>query len=249
MITARVLAAEDRAERAVQLLEEATNGQDTEGKRILLLGAIHIQPSHLLNPDVAVQFLLQSRQESPDDAAVDEALISLFSQSGDSARLAEYLCTRTTPFDRDRFRRGASLFTSAGLHERAAAVLEMLYDETDAIDDLFLLAEAFRRTGKHEVLISMLEERRNEDPRIDTLLKQELAVYSELLKRRSMNSDDSFATDGVITVDPNRSTPDSSGLLLPLSTDAPLPELSTDEESLDEKISSAFHRLRIKPNE
>lgn len=246
IVTAGVLAAEGRTERAVQLLEQAVSGQVDSGKRLLYIGAVKINATHLADPEAAAEFLQRVVKSNPKDEEADTALMELLSLGADRVRLAEYLAVKRTPFNQERFRRAAELFKESGLNERAAVVLETLYRETDAIDDLFILAELLRKIGNHEVLIGMLEERRNEDPRVDEMLKRDLAVYADLLKYRSIDADEPYPQNGLVTIDPERATPNTSGLLLPISTDAPLPELSADDKSLDEKLSSAFNRLRIK---
>jgi tetratricopeptide (TPR) repeat protein len=157
------------------------------------------------------------------------------------ADLAEHLARKQSTLDPVRLRRAAELFIAEGMAERAKSVLETLYRETDVIDDLFLLVNVLKQLQEYEILIGMLEERRNEDPRVDERLKQELAVYTQLVKRQSFTPDESNIES---MGDSHRSTPRTDGMEFP--TDAPLPDLTEGEESLDEKLSNAFNRLRLK---
>jgi tetratricopeptide (TPR) repeat protein len=155
--------------------------------------------------------------------------------------LAEHLARRQSPIDPNRLRRAAELFLAEGMAKRAKSVLETLYRETDAIDDLFLLADVLKQLEDFEILIGMLEERRNEDPRVDDRLKEELAMYTQHIRRQSINPNDADSTSLVAS---QRSTPRTDGMELPM--DAPLPDLTEDEESLNEKLSDAFNQLRLK---
>ncbi len=159
------------------------------------------------------------------------------------ADLAEHLSRRQSAIDPERLRRAAALFLSEGMTERAKSVLETLYRETDAIDDLFLLVNVLKQLREYEVLIGMLEERRNEDPRVDERLKEELSAYTRMMRGFSVSPLDSVSED---PLDPERTTPRTDGMSLPMDTDPPMPDLTEDEESLNEKLSFAFNQLRLK---
>jgi tetratricopeptide (TPR) repeat protein len=242
LVASRALTKQGRRQEAVKSLEHVSKSVDEAHAVALILAAIDISAKDIEDHGRAQFLLEQYLEKNPDREDLDQAVIQFLATTGQRTGLAEYLVRKrhATAYT-TRLRRAAELFMADAKFERAADCFEALYSETDAIDDLFLLANALRRAGHYETLLGLLEERKNEDQRVRDMLKQDLASYTALLKT------------GHITTrgkgrDKRDHRPSSSTLPSSIFPSDSL-EIIENDRGLDEKLSSAFTKLRKKKDE
>jgi tetratricopeptide (TPR) repeat protein len=241
LVASRALSEQGRRREAVRSLEQMSKSVDEANAVALILAAIDISAKDIEDIERARFFLEQHLLKSPEREDLDQAIIRLLAITGQRSALAEYLVRkRNAATYTARLRRAAELFMADGDFNRAADCFEALYNDTDAIEDLFLLANALRQAGHHETLIGLLEERKNEDQRIRDMLKQELASYAALLKERSVAKSKGGERDRRTSAVGNL----TSSLFPPDSL-----ELIDSDNGLDDKLSSAFSRMRQKKDD
>jgi hypothetical protein len=232
LVAGRALSEQGEKREAVKTLEHTSKSVDEKNAVALILSAIDISAKDIEDKARARFVLEQYLLKHPDEEEADQGVIRLLAITGQRAELAEYLVRkRNTKAYSARLRRAAELFMTDAHFDRAADAFEALYRETDAIDDLFLLVNALRQAGHYETVIKLLEERQNEDERVQQMLKQDLSAYASMLKQGSLSPGDDRAV--------KRSIPPS---LYPEESR----EILDDTEGLEEKLSSAFSKLRKK---
>ncbi len=239
LIAGRALSEQGRRREAVRSLEHRSKSVDEVNAVALLLAAIGISAKDIEDVERTRFLLEQHLQKHPDREDLDQGIIRLLAITEQRSDLAEYLLRkRHASSYTARLKRAAELFMADGEFGRAADCFEALYNETDTLEALFLLANALRQAGHYETLIKLLDERKNEDSRIREMLNQDLARYAEILKQKSTAS----IPDGrerELVKQPLSSLPTS--IFPPESLN-----LIEDEEGLDQKLASAFTRLRKK---
>jgi tetratricopeptide (TPR) repeat protein len=222
---------------AVRTLEKMAKTLDASDAVLALAKAIDLGANEITDKE-GVRFLLERFvDENPSREDVDQAIVQLLAITGDRTALAEYLVqARDHNPSPERFRHAAEIFLSVSQLDRAIHTLTLLYRRTDAIGDLFLLVDALRQAGQFEHLIELLEARRDEDPKIDEMLKQELSAYASVLKERIISEEGGLkAEQAPLELVPEESSRPSIGA-----------EILEDEEDLEVKLSEAFEKLRLK---
>jgi tetratricopeptide (TPR) repeat protein len=209
LVVAKALDKTGRRDEAVSVLETAAKNLPSTSAVPLILLAIDISPKSIVNREQMIATLTLSLRGAVVRPDLDQAIIKLLAMTGEKAALATYLIEhRQGEGDPERLRRAAELFSEVGEAERTASILESLYRETDAIEDLVLLADALKSRGRMDKLIDILEEKSDSDSRIARMLHQELAVYSAQFEDQRVVSDTPEA------VESSRETPnffDDSG--------------------------------------
>ena len=240
MVIAEVHRARGMKKEAIVVLEEAATPLSTEDATPLYLMAIDISPKHIEDRERVLTTLRLYQSNDKPDSDVDQAMIKLLAITKNKYALAEHLFnTRHTYKNPERLRRAARLYEEADKQARATRALEIVYRETETIEDLILLADALRKSERFDLLIGILEERRTTDARVEQMLKQELASYAIHLQHQSELTEDP----------PTRS--DSSSTPPPVDGDRELlgkGGILEDDDDLDlnKRLSVAFDLARKK---